>query len=308
MIGVPIRAVIDVGSNSVLLLVAVLEGSTWKPVDERSMVTGLGEGVSQTGVLGELGMSRTLEALEECFAVAKSLGAQQVRPAATMAARMARNGPDFFARAAAQGTRVELLSGEREAALGFLSVANDPTFAHHPRISIVDPGGQSTELVTASNDVGGWSTLFQKSYALGTLALRASLLRDETPTQAQRLAAAQLVDETIGLEYRPHQAGRLVVLGATGTNLVTIRERLTAWAPERVHGQVLTYEEVANAFARLASMTDSERAAVPSIERGRERTIHIGALILERFMHALHVEETSVSVRGWRHALLEEDD
>jgi exopolyphosphatase / guanosine-5'-triphosphate,3'-diphosphate pyrophosphatase len=55
-------------------------------------------------------------------------------------------------------------------------------------------------------------------------------------------------------------------------------------------------------------MSDAERAAIPGMERGRERTIHLGALILERFMHALRTDECRVSVRGWRHALLDELD
>jgi exopolyphosphatase/guanosine-5'-triphosphate,3'-diphosphate pyrophosphatase len=82
---------------------------------------------------------------------------------------------------------------------------------------------------------------------------------------------------------------------------------MTEWDPTRVHAAWLDYEEVSKAVGWLCGMTDAERAAVPGLERGREQTIHIGALILERFLHAIRSLGTSVSVRGWRHALLESE-
>jgi exopolyphosphatase/guanosine-5'-triphosphate,3'-diphosphate pyrophosphatase len=114
------------------------------------------------------------------------------------------------------------------------------------------------------------------------------------------------IDDAIGLRYLPHQCGTVVTLGATGTNLVTIREKMAAWDPVRVHGSVLGYDEVSLAFEHLSSLGDAGRAAVVGIEKGREHTLHAGALILERALYALGAEECSVSVRGWRHALLEE--
>ena len=100
--------------------------------------------------------------------------------------------------------------------------------------------------------------------------------------------------------------GLVVTLGATGTNLVTIRERMTVWDADRVHGATLEYEEVSRAAVWLSGLGDAGRAAVPGIERGREHTIHAGALILERCLFKLGSESCRVSVRGWRHAMLDE--
>jgi exopolyphosphatase / guanosine-5'-triphosphate,3'-diphosphate pyrophosphatase len=97
----------------------------------------------------------------------------------------------------------------------------------------------------------------------------------------------------------------VVVLGATGTNLISIREALETWQPEKVHGAYLLFEEVSRAVGWLMAMTDQQRRDVRGMELGRERTLHIGALILERFLFALKSEGCCVSVRGWRHALLE---
>jgi exopolyphosphatase/guanosine-5'-triphosphate,3'-diphosphate pyrophosphatase len=145
----------------------------------------------------------------------------------------------------------------------------------------------------------------RRSFPIGTLGLRGTVLTDESPSGLDLLRATKSIDETIGIDYLPHQSGVAVVLGATGTNLVTIREKMAEWHSEKVHGAWLDYEEVSKAVGWMSPMTDYERSQIVGIEPGRERTIHIGSLILERFLHVTRSLGCRVSVRGWRHALLE---
>jgi exopolyphosphatase / guanosine-5'-triphosphate,3'-diphosphate pyrophosphatase len=300
------RAAIDVGSNSVLLVVADKTVSGWEPVFEDAAVTALGEGTRTTGLLGEIGMVNTLEAVARFYAKSAELGAERIAAAATMAARIAQNTQEFLDRAERQRTPITVLSGEKEAELGFRAVSEDALFAEACRISIVDPGGHSTELVTADRSPSGWAKKFQSSFPIGTLGLRGDFFDNERVSPEQIFKGIRHIDDAIGFEYRPNEAGVVVVLGASGTNLVTIRDRILEWDLKSVHGASLSYEYVSKAFGQLAVMSDAERAAIPGMERGRERTIHLGALILERFMHALRTDECRVSVRGWRHALLNE--
>lgn len=298
------KAVIDVGSNSVLLVIGEIRDGGLNVVAESSRVTGLGEGTKRTGVLSEAGMERTLAALSEFFLKALSSGASEVRAWATMAARIASNTSEFQRRAEAQGTPVEVLSGEDEAEYGFRAVANDPIFSRARRISIIDPGGQSTEIVTADRSDSGWDLRFRRSFPIGTLALRDGALSNETPTPGEVLEAVREIDTAIGLEYLPGACGAVAVLGASGTNLVTVKLKMPEWDAERVHGHVLDFEEVSRAFGWLSSFTEKARSEIVGLEPGREGTIHLGALILERFMHAMHTADVIVSTRGWRHSLL----
>ncbi|MEI8283289.1 MAG: hypothetical protein WCG75_12850, partial [Armatimonadota bacterium] len=110
---------------------------------------------------------------------------------------------------------------------------------------------------------------------------------------------------SVGIGIQPKKCGTVVALGAAGTNLVSIRDHLATWQPEEVHGAELTYEEISTAVGQLMPLSDSQRAAIIGMEPGREKTIHVGALIVERFLFALRAEYCLVSVRGWRHALLE---
>jgi exopolyphosphatase/guanosine-5'-triphosphate,3'-diphosphate pyrophosphatase len=297
------RAVIDVGSNSVLRLVSAVDGE-WNSIYEDTRVPALGESTKQTGLLGERGMSETLSALREFFKSAREHGATQILAGATMAARIATNAGNFLIRAREQGTPVFILSGEEEADLGFRAVAEDPLFRNQARISIIDPGGHSTELVTADSVNSRWQIQFRKSFPIGTLAMRGGAFQDERVTVASTFKGVEELDRVIGMTYRPGECGECVVLGATGTNLISIREKLDHWQPERVHGAHLDYEEVSKAYGWLSAMSDSERAQVQGMEPGREKTIHLGALILERFLFALRAEYVRVSTKGWRHALL----
>ena len=301
-----IKAAIDVGSNSILLLVSELIDGQWVPLREISTVTALGEGTKETGLLNEARMSSTLEVLRNYQAVCDDMEVNECLIGGTMALRIAQNAKDFLSRADDQGTPVRVLTGDQEAELGFLAVANDPLFANDARLSIIDPGGHSTELMTADREPeGNWRIKFRQSFAVGALGLRGTIIPDETPDFAQRLNAMDQIDSLLSFDYLPGQSGRAVVLGATGTNLISIREGYNDWLPNLVHGQILDFEEISRAVGWLCDMTDAQRSQIVGLEKGREKTIHLGALILERFMQSIHVLEVTVSIRGWRHALIE---
>jgi len=298
------KAVVDVGSNSVLLLVGELSDNNLLTVYESSTVTGLGTGTKNSGLLKPEKMADTLEALARAKQDADRLGAEEIVFAATMAVRIATNADEFCGLASKQGTPITVLSGDEEAQLGLESVLDDPEFSESTTISIIDPGGHSTELVTATKNSSGIEVLFKKSFGIGALGLREAELSLESCGPKQIFQASNAIDTVLGDAYDQPDSGLVVTLGATGTNLVTIRDKILSWNPELVHGKSLDYEEISRAMTWMMQMTDAQRAAIPGIEPGRERTIHAGALILERFLYAIKAESCKVSVRGWRHALL----
>ena len=299
------KAVIDVGSNSILLICEEQIDGRWQTVCEGSWVTGLGAGTKATGVLSEKGMTDSLAAIKTAFDQAKNCGCCDIQAFATMAVRIATNQNAFLTRADAQGTPVKVLSGDDEAQFGFMAITNDPMFADKSRLTIIDPGGNSTELTTAQRTESGWQVLFRRSYPVGALGLRDGVLKSESPNFAERLQAVAEIDDLIGLRYLPGQTGTIVALGAAPCNLISIRERYLTWQPDKVHGAYLDFEEISKAVGWMSDMTDAERAEIPGIEPGRNRTIHIGSLILERFLQAVHGLGCHASIRGWRHGILE---
>jgi len=298
------KAVIDVGSGSILLLVAEKSESGWHAVSERSKVTLLGDGVRQSGTLLAHRQAETLAVLADFWATAEAAGATTIFAGGTAALRIAKNSDEFLAAATLQGTPVTVLSDVQEAELGFLAVADDAAFAESNRITIIDPGGQSTEVVQATRTEGGWVKSFEKSFGIGTLQLRGELLSVETPGPAEIMRASSWIDDTIGTAINPADPGKIVCLGAPGTDLVCVREGWADWRPNEVHGARLDYEEVGKAVGWLMRMTDAERDVVIGVQKGRGTTIHIAALILERMLNSLAAPECFVSIRGWRWAML----
>lgn len=298
------KAVIDIGSNSLLLVVAENLDNEWKSLAETSCVTGLGAGTKTTGSLSVEGRTRTLQALRDAFQEAHRHGAEEVVAAGTMALRIAQDAPEFLHQAERQGTPARILSAEDEARLGFLAVAEDPEFSDATRITIIDPGGHSTEIQTADRTTAGWETRLRKSFAIGALGVIETAAPSESPGPAERFAALTMIDDAIGMDYLPDQSGLVVALGATATNLVSIREKLIGWDPARIHGATLEYEEISRATGWLLGLTLAQRSQIVGIEPGREQTLPIGALILERALFATKADFCRVSVRGWRHALL----
>ncbi len=297
------RAVIDVGSNAVVLAVSEHTRSGWASALDTSTVTALGEGLQHTQRLNDQAIERTLRAVKQAWADACSYDAE-IQAWGTMALRVAEDADRFLRLAEEQGTPVRVLPGEDEARLGLLSVALDPTF-DGDRISLIDVGGHSTEVGTYDRADSG--IRFMMSVPLGTLALRGFCDEDGSMTGMSLLRACSAADDAIGFASRPGEAGTVVAVGASATNLVALSQQLKQWLPELVHGAALSYEEVSRFVAHLAPMTDEQRATLVGLETGREFTIHLGALLLERCLHAFRAESLRVSVRGWRHAIIEDD-
>ncbi len=298
-----VRAVVDVGSNSVLLAVGRQSGGTWEWIHESTRVTALGDGTKTTGQLSPDGVQATLAVLRDFWCQARAAGAATIWAAATMAVRIADDQSMFLSQAQRQATPVFVLSGDDEAELGFLSVAEDPVLGARDALSIIDPGGHSTEIVVARRSGPGWETVFRHSFPFGALGLRENFLIDSSPPFDQRLAASTYLDGELARLDFPDDPGQAVTLGATGVNLVSLREHLATWSPEKIHGSALLYEEVGRAVGWLCDLDDAGRAKLVGLEPGRERTIHGGSLILERSMNAIHAESCLVSTHGWRHAL-----
>ncbi len=300
-----IKAAIDVGSNSVLLLVEQYQDGKWHVIHENTYITALGKHTKQTGLLQEESVKDTLKALKQAFSEARHHGANEILAGVTMAARIAKNADDFLERAKNQATPIQILTGDQEAELGFFATAADPLFSKHPILTTIDIGAQSTEIVTGRQNNHSWEILFKKSYPVGALGLRADILSSESPDLLARKHAANEMDEFFAFPYQGKDAGTAVTLGATGTNLISIFKKMTIWQPSLVHGVYLSEDQLKQMIMTLFNLTDAGRSALVGIEPGREFTLHIGALILNQILYKLHIQGCLVSVRGWRHAFLE---
>lgn len=294
-------ATIDVGTNSVLLLVAERDASgRFQAVEEAAEITRLGRGVDRTRRLSPEGMEATLEVLSRFVSSARALGAADVVVSATSAARDATNGAEFLAEAKRRtGVAIEIISGDEEARLSFASASSD--FGGTAPLAVVDIGGGSTEVILG--DEGG-SISYRRSFDIGSVRLTERCVRADPPTVAELRAIRELVLRELAEVPRPPAHTRLVGIAGTVTTLFAVARRLEPYDAAVVQGATLTRDELEGVVEQLAAVPLAERRAIPGLQPKRADVIIAGGLVLRGVLDALGLCEVTVSDRGLRWGLL----
>jgi exopolyphosphatase/guanosine-5'-triphosphate,3'-diphosphate pyrophosphatase len=297
-------ATIDLGTNSVRLLVADTAADGWRVVEEAQRVTRLGEGQAATGALGLAPMARTAATVADYVRRAEALGATRVRVTGTSAVREAANRAEFVARIeSVTGLALEVLSGEDEARLTLLGVRSGlPDLGG--RFVLFDIGGGSTEFVVADGD--GLERAL--SLRLGVVGLAERHLDGGRLVPARW--AALRAEVAAGLEpvvpgaLGVVNAARLVGTAGTVTTLAALDLGLAAYDAGRVQGHVLRRGAVERLLARLGGLTLAARAALPCLEPGRADVLIPGIAICLAAMERLGFDALTVSDRSLREGIL----
>ena len=193
------RAVIDVGTNSVKLLVAEVADHDIRPLHEESKQTRLGEGFYETHRLRPEAIAATAKAAAVFAAQARQWQAASIRVIATNAAREAVNAGELTsAIEQAPGLKVEVISGEQEAAWGFQGVTSDPQFAQ-TRLLLLDVGGGSAQFTLGQ----GGHMSFHHSFPVGSVRLLEQLPPSDPPKPEELAACREWLREFLRKEMRP---------------------------------------------------------------------------------------------------------
>ena len=280
---------IDVGTNTVRLLVADVVGGVVADLERRAEVVALGEGVDRTGRLGAAAIDRTVARLGEYRVVAAGHGVECLRVVATSATRDAANAAEFLDRAErVLGFRPEVITGDDEAALSFRGATTGlpgtgPTL-------VIDPGGGSTEFV-----VGDTHPLGATSVDIGSVRLTERLLPDRPATAAQVAAAVAEVAAMFAAISMPIRPVRAIGVGGTFTSLAAIHLGLAEYDRSLVHGSVMTVDDLDRLVATLAGLTIPATAAIPSLEPGRAPVLLGGAVVASEAVRRCGLGRITVS-------------
>jgi len=274
--------VVDLGTNSIRLLVASATPDGGLEELARDMaITRIGEGVDATGAIDDAALGRTLDVLDRYAHRTRALRATGPAVSATSAVRDASN-RDALERGvlALTGVPLRVIDGDHEARLSF-DGATRGLDAPAPFL-VVDVGGGSTELALGTERADATT-----SVRVGSVRLTERFVRADPPTREELLAVgaearARLGDAARGLPLA--DARTLVAVSGTATTVQGIALGLERWDPEATHRTWLSLERADAVLQRLASMTSSERAAMPVMPPGREDVITAGAAILVEAM------------------------
>ncbi|HKV56433.1 MAG TPA: Ppx/GppA phosphatase family protein [Candidatus Binataceae bacterium] len=295
-------AALDVGSNTVLMLVVEF-GEDRKPhaVAEMSRITRLGRGVDAHKRLDQAAAQQTLDAIAEFADKARALGAEKIVGAATAALRDAADGQDFLARVRDRaGVTLEIISGEEEARLSYLSTRNGLALDPSAKLLIVDIGGGSTELIRAEPD----RELEVTSLQIGSVRLTERFVHNDPPS------AREATDLRVGVDNELHKLGWklrpdvMVGIAGTVTTVCAIALGLEHYSSEVVHGHRLANQEVLRVISMLGAQPLEERKKLRGMEPGRADVLFAGVAILERLMEHFGQSEVVVSDQGVRWGLV----
>lgn len=306
------KAVVDVGTNSIKLLVAAMRGGKLEVLTDRVEITRLGEGLSETGAISRDAFARSLRAIQRMCGDARDAGADSVSIVGTEGLRRARNA-GLFARQVQEtcGERIRVISGAEEAELSYRaakSVVQAPV-SKDERLCLFDIGGGSSELVVGGRD----GVISAYSLPVGALVLHGRCFAHiDGPVGASTLEEAFSAIRAVFEEQKPLAGLRgpknliEVGVGGTVTTMSAVMLGLTDYDSSRVDGCTLSRGEADRQVALYASMSALQRREIAGLPRERADIILAGACILCASMDFCGVGSITVSNRGLRYGVMEQ--
>jgi exopolyphosphatase/guanosine-5'-triphosphate,3'-diphosphate pyrophosphatase len=301
-------ATIDIGTNTVLLLIAEVRTAGLVAIVDRAEITRLGQGVDRARALAPEAVERTLACLRDYADEISKRNVDRVVAVGTSAMRDAgaktNRSEEFIQRATAiLGVAPSIVSGAEEASLAFsggllgLDVAGD--------VVAFDVGGGSTEIIRGRVTERHAEVADRKSLDVGSVRLFERHLRSDPPSPMEMsVVRAFVLDQLLSVAPPPPDAP-LVGMAGTVTTLAAVARGVEPYDPAQIHGMRLSAGEVADTVRRLTELPLAERKAVRGLDPKRADVIPVGGAIVEVLLGWARAPEVLVSDRGVRWGLAE---
>lgn len=290
-------ASIDIGTNTIRLLVAspAFDGGAidLTPLASRTATVRLGHGVERTGRIEQERLDRAVATVEEYRQIAAEHGATTIFVAATSAVRDASNGPELRERiAATSGLAVEIIGGDREAALTFAGATLGQALTG--TLLVADLGGGSLELIAARDG----AILSAVSLQLGSGRLTERHVTADPPDRAMIAAAEADARDLLDPQAAATPAiDRLIVVGGTAQSIPVL-------VPRPNEARTLTPRRLEGAVAVLTGTPVADLAAATGLDPERVRTLPAGVAIIRAMLGAYGLNLAQISTGGMREGLI----
>ena len=311
-----ILAGIDIGTNTIRLLVTDTSDTTHRELYSGRTITRLGQELERTGMLAPEAQERSLKAIGAFSQVIAGLSVDRIAAVGTSALRNAANAAEFIAAVRRRtGIEVSVIAGDDEAKLTLLGVrralspgkggAEDPLAS----ALVVDIGGGSTELIATSHG----NVEIVTSIPLGAVYLTERFLRSDPPLRAEMDDLRRIVSTELDAWERKSLRARGVrpstfatVAGTAGTitTLAAMDQALTEYDPARINGYTLSRASLDRLVNLLSVSTLDARRQLAGLEAGREDIILAGAVVAQEIMDRCGARQMLVSDWGLREGIV----
>ncbi|KXG73962.1 Ppx/GppA phosphatase family protein [Thermotalea metallivorans] len=287
-------AAIDIGTNSMRLLIArVKDGKIIESFKDLE-TTRIGENVDKTGRLSIDAMERNIKALEKFVNIVRKERIENLSVIATSAVRDAENREEFLHRARKElGVEIQVISGDREAQLGFLGVSQGFE-GNDEEILVLDIGGGSTEFILG-NGVG---IRHMTSVNVGAVRMTEKYIVADPPRLQEIEDLKERVEHIILptlVRLKEMRVDRVIGIGGTATTIAAVHKELKVYDREKVHHTELNLREVRNVLQKFMSVSLHERRKIPGLHPKRADVIIAGTIILDRILSLLEINTLCIS-------------
>ncbi len=289
-------ATIDIGSNSILLLIGeITPQRSLEVVMDIAETTRLGRGLQKGGRLNPRSVEQSISVLKKFVALCHQQGVQEIAAVATHPLRIASDSKEFLALVQRECPILpRIIDGKEEAYLSLLAVQKDPLMP--PEAWVIDAGGGSTEYSLSS------LPLKTISLPLGAVNLTEEFLRTDPPSQDEVIRLQKEIEKTLH-RLPSNIGGELVGIGGTAVTLGSIHLGLKKFDRRKIHGVQLSRGEIRALVLRLLRIDLAVRKTINGLPPQRADILPAGAMIIHASMERFAKESIHISCHGMRYGL-----
>ncbi len=309
-----IRSTIDIGTNTILMLIAEYDDQTGKikTILDIQRVPRLGKGVdSNRNILPE-SIQKAIDILEEYNDISEDHDSDKITATATSFIRDSHNKEEFINSVKLNtGIEIEILPGSYEAKWTYAGGVYDK-LGTNKRLTTIDIGGGSTEITTSANPVNTINDLLTgqitgKSMNIGSVRLNEKYLNGHPPAYDDIINAEKFINEHLNEIDFDINGTELIGVAGTVTTLGAIVLGLDKFDAQRVDGLNITFTEIESVLNRIIPLPIEELYGMGDYMTGRADIVIPGILILKCFMRKFGFENVKVSTKGLRYGVFLRD-
>ncbi len=292
-------ASIDIGTNTILLLIAKVDNNEIIPLLNEYRMPRIGSGVNKTGIISESKIEQLCSVLNEYKNICNQFKCVSILPFATQAIRMAKNQQEIINKVFNEtGLQINVISGENEAKLSFMgAIPNDD---NHEFV-LIDIGGGSTEVIHGNTT----SIKFCNSYKFGAVTLTEKYLTTVPYSEKEILNLTNFVKNNFPFLKKIKNNTQVIAVAGTPTSLSCMQQKITDYSDEIVENKQLKLNEINKLVQELSLLTPSQaKEKYGNVLNGREDIILTGAIILKEFLMLVEADKVIVSSKGLRYGII----
>lgn len=289
-----IAAGIDIGSNSIRLIIAEVENNKIKNIIyQEKATTRLAANINKTGILQEEPFNKSINVLAGFRKALNKYNVEKIKTVATSAVREAANGKEFINAAKNSGIEISIISGKEEGMLEYLGVCSGFDAGRQPLI--LDVGGGSSEIIYMQDN----NELHTESHKTGVVKMADMFDFQKSSTEILEKCSAYIKeffkDVTI-----PNNIQNFIATAGTATTLAAIDMEMTEYDYNKVNGYKITKEKVIEILNKVYSTPYNKRLEIKGMDKGREDLIIPGILIILEILKKTNLNIITVSDFGLR--------